>query len=351
MAQVSTRQYHRIGEDKRIQIISLRDKGLSLKDIAIQTKVNLNTLNSVLIKWKLHHTIKDLPKTGRPTKLDQRTERRLARMVQIGEVGTATELAHVAVSHNMPHVSARTMRRVLHKQGLKAMHMVKKPLLTRLHKKKRLEFAKAHRDWTVENWKNVIFSDETVITARPSDSHRLKWTKPTRGLNPKLIIPTVCGRGVAIMCWGCISRFGFHDFVLLNGTMDAAGYVEILEEYLIPVITEYFKNRSCIFQQDGASVHTAHQVSEFLHAHNIQVLEWPPHSPDLNIIEHVWHYIKEILNQLPVANSKENLWSQVTESVSHMWSAEMTVKINELYESMPSRMQAVIAAHGGNTTY
>ena len=69
--------------------------------------------------------------------------------------------------------------------------------------------------------------------------------------------------------------------------MDAASYIGIWKEYLIPVITEYFEERSYIFQQDGASVHTAHQVSEFFHANNIHVLEWPPHSPDLNIIEHV----------------------------------------------------------------
>jgi hypothetical protein len=42
------------------------------------------------------------------------------------------------------------------------------------------------------------------------------------------------------LVWGCISKFGFHDLILLNGTMDAAGYVNVLEETLIPVIQEYF---------------------------------------------------------------------------------------------------------------
>ncbi|RYH11085.1 hypothetical protein EON65_38930 [archaeon] len=34
--------------------------------------------------------------------------------------------------------------------------------------------------------------------------------------------------------------------------------------------------------------------------------------------------------------------------LNYMWSPEMTQKISELYESLPNRMQAVIAAHGGN---
>ncbi|RYH14810.1 hypothetical protein EON65_32970 [archaeon] len=118
-------------------------------------------------------------------------------------------------------MSAGTLCNALHDEGLEAMHTIKKSLLTRTHKRKhiRLEFAKAHRDWTVQQWKQVIFSDETTILARPSDTHKLRWVKQTHGLNPKLVVPTVQGGGAAIMVWGCISTYGFHDLVLLDGTV------------------------------------------------------------------------------------------------------------------------------------
>lgn len=153
------------------------------------------------------------------------------------------------------------------------------------------------------------------------------------------------------MTWGCISTFGFHDFILLDGTMTAAGYVKVLVDNLIPVTQEYFQHRPCIFQQDNAAVHTAHEVDSFFRAHKMQVLDWPAHSLDLNIIEHVWHYLKEVMKKLPIAASKEELWSNVEKALVHMWSDEMSEKINELYGSLPNRMQAVIAAHGGNTSY
>ncbi|RYG98435.1 hypothetical protein EON65_51450, partial [archaeon] len=50
------------------------------------------------------------------------------------------------------HISASTASRMLHHEGLQAMHMIKKPLLTREHKRKRLEFARTHRDWTVDQF-------------------------------------------------------------------------------------------------------------------------------------------------------------------------------------------------------
>lgn len=247
MSKATTREYHRVSEEQRIQIILLRSQGKTLAAIAANTKVNLRTVKAVLNKWRQHHTIHDLPKTGRPQKVDDRTKRRLARMIVKGEARTATELAQTAATREIAHIGARTARRMLHEQGLKAMHMIRKPLLTREHKRKRLEFARAHRDWTVKEWKQIIFSDETVILARPSDSHKLRRVKPMHGLNPKLVVPTVQGGGVAIMTWGCISKFGFHVFILLDGTMDATDYVTVLRNYLIPIIQKYFHRYPCVF--------------------------------------------------------------------------------------------------------
>ena len=153
------------------------------------------------------------------------------------------------------------------------------------------------------------------------------------------------------MVWGCISTCGFHDLVLLDGTIDGRGYAAVLQQYLLPVIRQYFHGRPCIFQQDNAAVHTAHRVHDFFHAQHVQALDWPPHSPDLNIIEHVWHYLKGAMRTLPVARNKEELWSNVELVLQHMWSEEMTNKIQTLYASLPRRMEAVIAVHGNNTSY
>ena len=58
-----------------------------------------------------------------------------------------------------------------HTGALKIMNSIKfhahakknKPLLRRNHVKNRYKWAKENLDWTVEDWKKVVFSDETKI--------------------------------------------------------------------------------------------------------------------------------------------------------------------------------------------
>jgi transposase len=351
MAKHTTRRYQRVSHAQRVEVMMLNARGLSQRAISREMNLNRTTIQAIIIKWNQYHTVQDRPKIGGPHKLDDRLKRLLARKVQTGQILTATQLVQDALTVHGITISRYTAQKLLHELGLKARRTIKRPLLTREHKRRRLEFATAHRYWTAEDWKRVIFSDETVITARPSSTRSFVWMKTTKGLDPRLVVPTVQGGGSKIMTWACITKYGFHDMVLHEDTVNAERYIDTLREYLLPIINRYFPRQCFLFQQDGASVHIAHAVTEFLETENVPLLEWPPCSPDLNIIENVWHYLKLKLKKLRTANSRDELWDNVLLTMHSMWEAEMTKIINNLYESMPRRMAAVVAARGGNTKY
>ena len=56
---------------------------------------------------------------------------------------------------------------------MKSVVKTNRSFLSKRHSKERMDFAIAHKDWTVEDWKRVIWSDETKINKFGSDGR--KW--------------------------------------------------------------------------------------------------------------------------------------------------------------------------------
>ena len=50
-----------------------------------------------------------------------------------------------------------------------------------------------------------------------------------------------------------------------------------------------------VLMQDGAPGHAAADTKKELEERGIRVIFWPPFSLDLNLIERVWHIIKNYL--------------------------------------------------------
>ena len=55
--------------------------------------------------------------------------------------------------------------------GLNSCVALRKPLISEANQKKRLQFAREHKDWTLEQWKKVMWSDESRFTLFQSDGH------------------------------------------------------------------------------------------------------------------------------------------------------------------------------------
>lgn len=64
--------------------------------------------------------------------------------------------------------------------------------------------------------------------------------------------------------------------------MNAELYKNVLETRMFPF---YQSHEHAHFLQDGAPCHTARTVKQWLENNNIQMIEWPGHSPYLNPIE------------------------------------------------------------------
>ena len=110
-----------------------------------------------------------------------------------------------------------------------------------------MDFAEAHKDWTVEDWKRVIWSDETKINHLGSDGKKWVWKKPGEGLTDRLVQGTVNFGGGSLMIWGCMFWEGPGYATKIDGRKDADLFVSILDNELQESIKFYNKNPQTSF--------------------------------------------------------------------------------------------------------
>ncbi|UYV81400.1 hypothetical protein LAZ67_20001079 [Cordylochernes scorpioides] len=252
-----------------------------------------------------------------------------------GNVG-ATRVTSARVDrHTLDHsISTRTISCHLVANGLHSCRPLRRLPLTPPNRRQRLEWCRARSTWMTE-WHRVVFSDESRFCLS-SDSRRVRvWRRRGERSNPAAIVerPTVRQRG--IMVWGAIAYDSRSPLLRIQGTMTAQRYVD---DVLRPVTLPYLQGvPNALYQQDNARPHTARISQQALQ--DVQMLPWPPYSPDLSPIEHVWDIIGRRLHALPQPRSEDELWQMVERE----WRAIPQDAIRTLFDSLPRRVAACIA--------
>ena len=149
-----------------------------------------------------------------------------------------------------------------------------------------------------------------------------------------------------LMIWSCFSAKSVGRIAVISGSMNSSKYIETLETYLLPSINDMnLENPS--FVDDSAPCHRSKIVNEWKNCWEIQQIEWPGNSPDLNPIENLWSLLKRKLRKITNPNKEILL-----KNIHKIWKTEINQSIlSNLAESMPNRIKKVLLAKGDTTKY
>ena len=104
-----------------------------------------------------------------------------------------------------------------------------------------------------------------------------------------------------------------------------------------------------IYQQDNAPAHTANLVKAWFRDNNIEKLDWPAQSPDLNIIENLWNILKDEVG--PLNNIGPNQGDELVRIINEAWDRIKREKprlLRTLYNQMKKRIAECIRNNGGH---
>ena len=337
----------RISQVKKSDIKSLILAGKSDRFIAASKKVGKGTVQRIRATVSAKYPA---PQIGRPSVLTETEQHECVHSYTRGGITTNTGISrHMKSVHDVT-VSRFTVARVLRRVGIHAIAKKEKPLLNKKHIRDRLAWANAHKDWTVDDWKRVIWSDETRINRIQSDGQLYSLYRDGEPLAKHHVKEVIKHGGGRIMIWGCMTWEGVGYMCKIEGNLNQELYLNILQDELCQTIDFFsFEPSQIMFQQDNDPKHTAHSVRAWLDRQPFShIKDWPANSPDLNPIEHLWHRLKVRLGGYDDAPSgMQALW----ERVQNEWENFTVEECRRLIESLPRRCQDVIKAKGKWTRY
>ena len=159
-----------ISSTQRNTNLSMLDAGQSAHSIASATGLHVSTISRLHSK---EHSELQKAAGGCPSELSSANMHYVICLISSGRTENAVQVTKALTNVVNQPLSATTVHQHLKKTGMKAVVKFKCPLLSVKHCKAHLDYVYAHKDWTVEDWKKVVWSDETKINHLGSDG--CKW--------------------------------------------------------------------------------------------------------------------------------------------------------------------------------
>jgi hypothetical protein len=284
-------------------------------------------------------------KKGRPPKLTDRDRLYCVRQITVGGKESAVDVARSLEGELGVSVHAQTVQNALHDKGMGAFVKPEKPNLSLENVKARLEWANVHKDWTIDDWRRVVWTGETKINRFGSDGRRYAWKRDDEPVQPRHVQTTVKHGGGNIKLWSCITYNGVGFIVKIDSILNQELYKEILMQDLPDSLLDYcMKEEDIIFQQDNDPKHTARSVQEWFAEQSFEVMVWPSQSPDLNPIENIWALLKKRLYRDYDRPAKGMLahWDRIHKT----WYKITKQECQRVIDTIPERCRQVIAKKG-----
>nr|CDJ94577.1 Transposase domain containing protein [Haemonchus contortus] len=269
-------------QDRIDAIIRSFHEGLTSRQVSEIQGVSVRCVQAIWRKYKDTGSVEVKKHPGAARMTSRLVDRNIVRLARNDPHLTAAEILREISTPEGPNPFLSTVQRRLREAGLFGRRPAKKPLISAKNRKARLDWAHAHKNWTVQQWRKVIWSDGSKFLLFGTDG--IKFVRRPIGTryHPRYQLPTVKGGGGSVMVHGRFCGKGVCPLQRIEGKMDAKMYLNIMETVIWPFVRSTAR-RGFIFQQDNDPKHKSKLLTKWFRDNNVP----PSQSPDLNPIENL----------------------------------------------------------------
>ncbi|GFW68284.1 transposable element Tc1 transposase [Trichonephila clavipes] len=286
----------------RGRIIGKLEEGRSVTSVAAEFGIAHSIVSRLWRQFQTTGTAIRGFSSGRPRGTTPADDRYIVLQARRNRWQTAGEIARHTTQATGRLISRFTVARRLHGGGLFARRPVRCVPLTPAHRRRRSLWCREQRNWRDNEWGRVLFTDESRFSLS-SDSHRILIWRERGSRN--------------------------HPSNIIERDRGAMGL-------------------QFLFMDDNAPCHRTVAAEQLLESEDIEGMDWPARSPDLNPIEHVWDFLGRRLaaRTLPPVTIRE-----LRLALQDEWAAMPQQLIDTLILSMDRRCETCLAVRGDHIPF
>lgn len=312
----------RLTESEKLTIILCRENK-SYGKIADIINRPRTTIHSFYKRFKERHSLINKKQKGAVIKITKRKLKMLATMIKRKPHITRAEIRQKLEIN----VHLNTISKYIKSLGISRYNVQIKAKIKGVNKRKRVEFCSKYLNKTMNFWKNVNFCDESSFSLGHLYRRKI-WRKrgvPIYDTAPKRFSLKY------VKVWMCIGYDGVIGACVVNTPFNSNEYIRILKE-------NYINQESKKLIQDLDTTHFSQKTRKYMNENNIRSIEdYPPESPDINLVENLWFLIKKKVYSSPRPETIKQLIEKIFKEINYI----PLNTLKSLYLSIPKRLMLI----------